>query len=108
MAIRNSDTEIQTMVALNSPEFQAAVAAAVQLTMGAGRVPLNMSMVPTTSIAGYRASPGEVTLRFRRYTQVRLTAYQAGQQAGFSPSEAHALIQAGVAVETHRTAREAA
>ena len=102
MPAKQNDAEPQIMVALDSPEFQAAVAQAVQRSIVTTQVPHNLSMVPSTSIAGYRASPGEVTLRFRRYTQVRLTAYQAGQEAGFGPSEAQQLIIAGAASEIHR------
>jgi len=54
--------------------------------------------VMQTSLAVRGTPPGEVTVRFRRWTAVNVTAYQRGQYAGF-PLPVALRLEAQGAVE---------
>ena len=53
--------------------------------------------IPQTSIATPYRHPNEVTVRFNRWTQVGMTAYQKGQCAGFLRPVAEQLQTKGAA-----------
>ena len=53
--------------------------------------------IPQTSVASPFRHPNEVTVRFNRWTQVGMTAYQKGQCAGFLRPLAEQLQAKGAA-----------
>ena len=54
--------------------------------------------IPRTSLATRGRAVGEVTVQFRRFTPVGLTAYQKGQYAGFMAAQAAEIVASGAAV----------
>lgn len=52
--------------------------------------------VPQSSVVTRFRHPQEVTVRFKRWTQVGQTAYQKGQCAGFLRPAAEAMVRKGV------------
>ncbi len=68
-------------------ELATAIAGAIN---GAKPAPVS---VEQTSIDAY--SPSEVTVRFRKWSAFNGTAYQRGQQAGFSRSQVADLVRTG-------------
>lgn len=54
--------------------------------------------IPQTSLASPSRHQNEVTVQFRRWTQVGMTAYQKGQCAGFLRTMAEDLARKGACV----------
>jgi hypothetical protein len=60
---------------------------------------------PQTSIGDAAPPPDEVTVRFRRWHAFGPTAFQRGQEAGFSPRDAEMLARRNIAIVVHDRSR---
>lgn len=102
-----------TMVAVNSPEFQAIVAAAVATALAGSSVPLPVPAEPLTVVLPQpvvvqptsldTSKPGldDLTVRFTRFCTFQNCGYQRGQEAGFPRVSAEALAASGSAFIVH-------
>jgi hypothetical protein len=94
MAKDQLETIPQTVV-VDSPEFNAAVAAAVQAAMFATRPQPVAAPVPAviqnTSLDQTQAGPDDLTVQFLRFCTFQNSGYQRGQQAGFPRAAAEQL-----------------
>jgi hypothetical protein len=54
--------------------------------------------IPQTPVARPYRHPQEVTVQFRRWTQVGMTAYQKGQCAGFLRPQAEEMQRKGMCI----------